>query len=158
MQQLKEGWMSALLPRDHRSLIFRAVTQRWRRWFGIGSASFQRESDGSKEMQQPDRDSMPMPEPLSTSSHGSDLLERRMAALHLDPKELASTEPELFRDLQRLCTSCPTPMRCAQQLAQELSRNPGEPASTEWQDYCPNSQTLNMLSTLESCHRPTKTG
>ena len=120
--------------------------QRWRRWF---------------EMQQPDRGSMPMPEPLPISSnglYGSDLLERRMAALHLDPKELASTEPELFRDLQRLCTSCSTPMRCAQELAQELSRNPGEPASTEWQDYCPNGQTLNMLSALESCHRPTTAG
>ena len=153
--------MSALLPRNHRSPIFRAVTQRWLRWFGISPASFQRESDGAKEMQQPDRDTMPMPEPLPISSkslYGSDLLERRMAALHLDAKELASTEPELFRELQRLCTSCQTPMRCAQQLAQELSRNPGELASTEWQDYCPNGQTLNMLSTLESCHRPTKAG
>jgi len=146
--------MSALLPHNHRWQIFRAVTQCWRRWVGTGSASFQRESGGSKDMQPPDRYPMPTPELLSISSqglYGSNLLERRMAALHLDPKELARSEPELFRNLQRLCTSCRSPMRCAQELAQEFARNPSEPASNEWRDYCPNGTALNMLSTLESC-------
>jgi len=146
--------MSALIPRNHRWPIFRAVTQYWRRWVGIGSGPFERESGGSNEMARPDQDPMPAAELLSISSqglYGSNLLERRMAALHLDPKELAGSEPELFRDLQRLCTSCRSPMRCAQELAQEFARNPSEPASNEWRDYCPDGTTLNMLSTLQSC-------
>ena len=91
---------------------------------------------------------------LSISSqglYGSNLLERRMVALNLDPEEVARSEPALFRSFQRLCTSCQSPMRCARDLAQEFARDPSEPASSDWRDYCPNGTTLNMLSTLQSC-------
>ncbi len=74
-----------------------------------------------------------------------------MVALNLDPAEMARSEPALFRGFQRLCTSCQSPMRCARDLAHELARDPSEPASSDWRDYCPNATTLNMLSTLQSC-------
>ena len=41
-------------------------------------------------------------------------------------------------------------------LAQELARDPGETASSDWRDYCPNGTTLNMLSTLQSCSQPNR--
>src|SRR3974390_1078214 len=54
----------------------------------------------------------------------ADLLLRRMAALELDPKEVAWLEPAVSRDLQRVCSMCKSQRRCAWDFAR------GAPAST----------------------------
>ena len=69
----------------------------------------------------------------------ADLLTRRMAALDLDPKEVARLEPAALRDLQRVCTMCKAHRRCARDFAQNA-----QPA--KWEGYCPNTSTLAALN------------
>ena len=73
------------------------------------------------------------------------LLLRRLAALRLDADELVRFDPAMFRDLQRVCTTCRSPRRCARDLKWEPN------TSQDWLDYCPNAAILNMLCTLQSC-------
>ncbi len=68
----------------------------------------------------------------------ADLLLRRMAALDLDPAEVAQVGPQTFRDLQRVCSLCESKRRCMRDLAHNA-------AAPLWQDYCPNAQTLMAL-------------
>ena len=70
--------------------------------------------------------------------NATDLLERRMAALGLDPIAVSAAAPQTFRDLQRICSFCESPRRCLRDLA----RDPAIPA---WKDYCPNAKTLMAL-------------
>jgi hypothetical protein len=70
-----------------------------------------------------------------------DLLERRMAALDLDPSEVCATAPQTFQDLQRICSFCESQGRCLRDLARD-------PAVQAWKDYCPNAQTLMALDAL----------
>jgi len=147
--------MSALPRRNDRRPVFSAIAQWWRRWTGAKLAPM--EFSGAYELRDAQELDLSASQPLSISSqglYGSNLLERRMVALNLDPAEVARSEPALFRSFQRLCTSCRSPVRCARDLAQECARDPSQPASSDWRDYCPNATTLNMLSTFESCSRP----
>ncbi len=70
-----------------------------------------------------------------------DLLERRMAALDLNPTEVSATAPQTFHDMQRVCTFCEYQRQCRRDLA----RDPAIPA---WKDYCPNAATLTELDKL----------
>jgi uncharacterized protein DUF6455 len=71
----------------------------------------------------------------------ANLLLERMAALDLDPAEVAQVGPETFRDLQRVCSLCESKRRCARDLSRDA-------AAPQWQDYCPNAQTLMALNVL----------
>jgi len=71
----------------------------------------------------------------------ADLLQRRMAALDLDPAEVARLEPAAFRDLQRVCGMCKSHRRCARDFAHDAPL----PA---WESYCPNAETLAALSAM----------
>jgi hypothetical protein len=71
----------------------------------------------------------------------ANLLLERMAALDLDPAEVAQVGPQTFRDLQRACSLCESKRRCARELARDA-------AAPQWQDYCPNAQTLIALNVL----------
>jgi hypothetical protein len=74
-------------------------------------------------------------------------LRRRMAALRVDPDELARSEPAAFQELQRLCATCDSRGRCALDLADEST----DPAWQAWRDYCPNATTLSVRSALQGC-------
>jgi hypothetical protein len=78
------------------------------------------------------------------------LLERRMIAIDLDPYELGQAEGALFRHLQRRCMSCTSPGRCRHDLVHEAAGRMG-PDRHMWLEYCPNAQTLEMLSALRDC-------
>ena len=67
------------------------------------------------------------------------LLERRLAALQLDPEEIRKLSPMLLRDLQRTCSRCSEQQRCKDDMA--LS-----PLAPGWDSYCPNAGTLRTLS------------
>jgi hypothetical protein len=71
----------------------------------------------------------------------ANLLLRRMAALDLDPAEVSQVGPQTFRDLQRVCSLCESKRRCVRDLAHD-------PTMPQWQDYCPNAQTLMALDVL----------
>jgi len=82
----------------------------------------------------------------SYGPNAAELLNRRMAALRIDPDRVL----DLFtlRDLQRLCTTCRSRKQCARDLA-DPSGDRAENGQ-DWQDYCPNAATLNMLVALDS--------
>ena len=69
------------------------------------------------------------------------LLLRRMAALDLDPNEVAQVEPSAFRELVRNCPPCSNRRRCLR----DLTHNASNPA---WEQYCPNAGTLLALDVL----------
>lgn len=67
------------------------------------------------------------------------LLERRLAALELDPEEIRRISPMLLRDLQRTCAMCSEKQRCKDDMAVS-------PVLPGWESYCPNAGTLRTLS------------
>jgi hypothetical protein len=73
--------------------------------------------------------------------NAADLLQCRMAALDLDPQEVARTEPVPMRDLQRVCILCKSHKRCTWDFARRAS-----PAA--WERYCPNTGTLAALDAM----------
>lgn len=70
--------------------------------------------------------------------NSADLLSRRMRQIQLDPERIVRAEPEVVRDLERVCTLCASKRRCGRDFARERS-----PSS--WQAYCPNTMTLRAL-------------
>jgi hypothetical protein len=70
--------------------------------------------------------------------NATDLLERRMEALSLDPIAVSIAAPRTFRDLQRVCSFCETAGRCLRDLGRD-------PSASAWKDYCPNAKTLTAL-------------
>jgi len=72
---------------------------------------------------------------------GSVFLKRLMTVLDIDPDAVARLEPSLFNELQRACAVCNSRQQCARDLASRCNNQ-------EWQDYCANVATLNLLSAL----------
>ena len=68
----------------------------------------------------------------------ADLLGRRLRQINLGPAETARIEPEVARDLQRVCSLCASRRRCSRDLACSTP-------SSAWQTYCPNATTLRSL-------------
>ena len=82
--------------------------------------------------------------------NSADLLARRMRQIKLDAAEIVQVEPEVVRDLERVCTLCASRRRCSRDFAKERS-----PSS--WQAYCPNTMTLKAL-VAEHSHGVRTTG
>ena len=68
----------------------------------------------------------------------ADLLSRRMRQIKLDAAKIVRVEPQVVRDLERVCTLCASKRRCSRDLARE-------PSGSSWQAYCPNTMTLRAL-------------
>ena len=77
----------------------------------------------------------------------ADLLEQRMAQLKLDEDDVRTSEPQVLRDLQRVCTVCASKGRCTH----DLVKAPSDPA---WREYCPNAPTLAALIAERSGRTP----
>jgi hypothetical protein len=69
----------------------------------------------------------------------ADLLNRRLAALALDPATIKRIEPQVLTDLQRVCTMCRSKRKCEHDMAYDVH----DPV---WRQYCPNVVTLDALS------------
>jgi hypothetical protein len=69
----------------------------------------------------------------------ADLLYWRMNEIKLDRMEITHADPQVMRDLQRVCTVCGSKRRCEHALANK----PSDPA---WRKYCPNATTLLALA------------
>lgn len=67
------------------------------------------------------------------------LLEKRLAALHLDPEDIRKLSPMLLRDLEHTCSRCSERQRCIDDM--KIS-----PLAQGWESYCPNSGTLRTLT------------
>ena len=79
----------------------------------------------------------------------ADLLLRRVDECKLDATEIMKVEPQVMRDLQRVCTLCASKRKCSHDLA----TRPSEPG---WQTYCPNTTTLKALMAERAISAKTK--
>jgi hypothetical protein len=68
----------------------------------------------------------------------ADLLSRRMRQIKLDAAKIVRIDPQVVRDLERVCTLCASKRRCSRDFARE-------PSGSSWQAYCPNTMTLKAL-------------
>jgi hypothetical protein len=119
-----------------------AISQGWRNRFGTKSERSNQERRGAGEAARDPGLSASDLRALASHGPGVDsLLRRRMEALHLDPNELAQSDPFLLGDLQRLCAMCKSRRACAL----ELEHVSADVAWGEWREYCPNAVTLNEL-------------
>jgi hypothetical protein len=142
---IEEEQMSDLHPRGNAWHMVEGWKQWWRNWRGTSSRLSELACCGEFEVGRMARDlGMPVSELRTLAEHGpeaADLLVRRMAALDLDKKEVATIAPSTFRDLQRLCTLCESHRKCARDLGRD-------PADHAWEDYCPNVAMLKLLDSL----------
>jgi pyrroloquinoline quinone (PQQ) biosynthesis protein C len=74
----------------------------------------------------------------SKGPHAADLLKKMLLALGVNPKTLASQDPLLMRDLQRLCISCDHKKQCKHELAAGT-------AAKHYRNFCPNAFTLDAI-------------
>jgi hypothetical protein len=122
--------------------VVRRFAHWWRNWNGRRRAMLGLEACGSAEVERIACDVGVSGADLSILAgkwpDAADLLYWRMNEVHLDRKEITQLEPEVMRDLQRVCTVCGSKRRCEH----ELAKNPSDPA---WQRYCPNATTLLAL-------------
>lgn len=77
----------------------------------------------------------------------SDLLKRRMRALHLSPDDLDRAPARVAGVKTGLCARCEARGKCARDLDDEFA----DPGWGDWRNYCPNATTLSLLSTLHEC-------
>ena len=77
----------------------------------------------------------------------ADLLSRRMRQIKLDAAKIVRVEPQVVRDLERVCTLCATKRRCSRDLARKQH-------DSSWQAYCPNTMTLRALDADAGSRRP----
>lgn len=78
--------------------------------------------------------------------YDASLLLRRMALTGIDQTELAENDPLLFRELQGVCTLCPSKDRCVAEL-----NEPHDDRSDGWREYCPNASALAALGVEQNC-------
>ncbi len=71
-------------------------------------------------------------------SASADLLQKMLAALKVDAKDLERCEPSVMRDLQRLCVACGNKRQCQHELANGT-------AAEHFHEFCPNAFTLDAL-------------
>lgn len=136
--------MFALAQGKQSQTPLRSLLARCRAWFK-GSSDSDFGCCGEAEIERMARDiHMSASELRAVARKGpkaADLLQRRMAHLDLDPKEVAWLEPAAFRDLQRVCTMCKSHRRCAWDFARKAS-------PPTWERYCPNTSTLEALNRM----------
>ena len=76
----------------------------------------------------------------------SNLLDRRLAASGLSVEGIVHSEPQVVRDMQRVCGQCDVGARCEQDLDKDEHKR-------VWRDYCPNLTTLDALRTEDRDRR-----
>jgi hypothetical protein len=79
----------------------------------------------------------------------SDLLSKRMQQINLDATGIARVEPDVIRDLQRVCSFCASRGKCRHDLADDSG-------SAAWRDYCPNVPTFDALVTARASRSKTR--
>ena len=71
------------------------------------------------------------------SSDSLESLSRRLSHADISEARLAASQPEVLRDLRRVCSQCTSKARCARDLKRERRATPSQ--------YCPNEHTLQAL-------------
>jgi hypothetical protein len=74
---------------------------------------------------------------------------RGLLSRRLEQVNLAGVEPQVLRDLERVCTLCGSKRKCEY----DLTIHPSHPA---WTGYCPNAPTISALMAERSARRAAK--
>lgn len=118
------------------------ITHWWRNWKNRRATMGELNRCGEDETAHIARDVGVSPSELRTLAgkwpDSADLLSERVAAVGLQTENIRAAEPQVLRDLQRVCTQCAEQSRCEH----DLNRDPG---NRVWRDYCPNLVTLDAL-------------
>jgi uncharacterized protein YjiS (DUF1127 family) len=134
--------MSRSAQTSERPGFVRRFARWWRNWNDRRRTMVDLDCCGSAEMERIARDVGVSGTDLSILAgkwpDAADLLYWRMNEIKLDRKEITQADPQVMRDLQRVCTVCGSKRRCEHALA----KNPSDLA---WQKYCPNATTLSAL-------------
>ena len=143
--------MSRSAQANERPGFARRFAHWWRSWSGSRRTMADLDGCGPAEMERIARDVGVSGADLSILAgkwpDAADLLYWRMNGIKLDRREITQADPQVMRDLQRVCTVCGSKRRCKH----ELANNPSDPA---WQKYCSNATTLSALV----AERAAKTG
>jgi hypothetical protein len=67
------------------------------------------------------------------------LMERTMRCRGLDPNQVRNAHPVLLRDIERVCTQCPSTGKCRREL------DAGS-AAEHFRRYCPNAATFDDMT------------
>ena len=134
--------MSRSAQANERPGFTRRLAHWWRSWNGRRRTMADLGRCGPAEMERIARDVGVSGADLSILAgkwpDAADPLYWRMNEIKLDRKEITHADPQVMRDLQRVCTVCASKRRCEH----ELANNPSDPA---WKKYCPNATTLAAL-------------
>jgi uncharacterized protein YjiS (DUF1127 family) len=129
---------------------FSFVTTWWRNWKRRRAAVGELTRCGQDEVAHLARDVGVSPAELHTLAgrwpDTENLLPRRLAALGLGAEQIAHSNPQVLRDLQRVCGQCASQSHCAH----DLDTNDRDRA---WRSYCPNVATLDALGARRTAAR-----
>ena len=135
--------MSRSAQANERPGFTRRLAHWWRSWSGSRRTMADLDGCGPAEMERIARDVGVSGADLSILAgkwaDAADQLYWRMSEIKLDWMDVTHADPQVMRDLQRVCTVCGSKRRCEY----ELAKNPSDPA---WQKYCPNATTLSALA------------
>ena len=81
---------------------------------------------------------------ITEVADSSDLLKRRMRAMHLDPDDLARDPARMAGITTGLCARCEARGKCMLDLDDEFA----DPGWGDWRNYCPNATNLSLLRTV----------
>jgi hypothetical protein len=125
------------------SISFDAVARWWQNWTFARSNIGRLDRCGAAEVEHIARDvGIGAPELRALAGRWPDAAEplnRRLAALALDPAVIRRVEPQVLHDLQRVCTMCAQTRECGHDMVE----HPSDPG---WRDYCLNVMTLDALA------------
>jgi hypothetical protein len=129
---------------------FGFITSWHRNWVNRRATISEINACGDDEMAHIARDIGLMPSELRTLAgkwpDEADLLSRRIVTVGLQTEQIKATEPQVLRDLQRVCGQCASGRRCKHDLNDDQS-------DSSWRDYCPNVATLDALRSDERDRR-----
>ena len=134
--------MQSLKASDQSSTVLSVVAGWWRNWMNRRAAIDDLNCCGEDETAHIARDIGIGPSELRTLAgkwpDRADLLSRRIAGVGLLADQIEGAEPQVMRDLQRVCTQCDDSSRCERDLNRDESNR-------SWREYCPNVATLGAL-------------
>jgi len=142
--------MTSLKASENTQNVLGAIAGWWRNWMNRRSAIHDLSCCGAEETAHIARDVGVGASELRTLAgkwpDRADLLSRRIAAIGLEASRIQGAEPQVMRDLQRVCTQCADHSHCERDLHRDQR-------DRTWRDYCPNVATLDALRTEDKDRR-----
>jgi hypothetical protein len=138
------------MTNDGHETMLGAIGRWWRKWMARRAAVEELNCCAREDLAQIARDVGISSSDLRTLAgrwpDSTELLRRRIAAIGLDEGQIATAEPQVLRDLQRVCSACADSRSCRHDLDRDAD-------DAKWRSYCPNVATLDALQTEHETER-----